>query len=162
MTNDPVSAGGRIAIRYAVSTGPALVAMPVALALPIGIWSGHMDGGGTVGFTGAVVVPLVAEYLRRGSLTLSNAATRRRCLAAMTALLKATPFLSVLALLLGLYGAVGCFGGDCARIDQPIAIVGLVLAVVAVLGSLALISLLRSDVWRQHRAASSAGTGPMF
>ena len=160
MTIDPVSSGGWPAVRYVISTTPVLVVLPPALILPLGIWLGHMDAGAEIGFSASTIIPLAAEYLRRGSLTLAKVVARRRCIAMMTALFVATPVLSLLAFVVGFYGVADCFGLPCGMIDQPITVVGLVLAVLALLGSLALISFLRSPVWAQHRLASAERTSP--
>ena len=159
MSADPVSGGGPAAIRYAVSTGPALALMPPSLILPLGVWFGHLDAGGEIGFSGAVVLPLAAEYLRRASLTLASPAARRGCVSALAAIFAVTPVLSVVALLLGLYLVNGGVGRASGGVEQPILVVGLVLSVLAVLAGLALSSFLRGPVWARQKAAAVRGPG---
>lgn len=154
---DPVSAGGAAAIRYAFATVPPFVALPIGLVMPLGIRSGHVQGGVTAAFTCALIVPFLIEAVRSGSVFPASGQLRRLCLAVLTAIYLASPPLAGVAVLLGVGAVTGC-AGACSPFGYAMAVVGLVFAVLALLAAMGLLVFLRSPLWRQHRAASAQRT----
>lgn len=154
---DPITAGGSPAIRYALPTTPALIAMPVALLAPVGDMVGSDHFSVTGGFTASVLFAFGTEYVRRGSLYPHGADMRARWLGVLSGILRATPVLSVIAFLLGIVAVSRCGGATCSDMNHVVTVMGLVFAIIASLGSMALVSMLRSPVWAQHVAASREG-----
>ena len=154
---DPISSGGAGTIRYALSTGPALITMPPGLCIPICGWLGFVDQGITVGFTAGILLAMTTEYLRRGTITLRSRSIRHTLLAILTGIFQVTPVFAGIAVVLGIVAVHNCFGPTCSVNDHVTAVMGFVLSIIASLASVALVSLLRSPIWAQHRAASAIG-----
>ncbi|WP_442678016.1 hypothetical protein ACSBM8_10705 [Sphingomonas sp. ASY06-1R] len=155
--NDPVSAGGKKAVRFALSTVPALVTTPTAVVLPIGVWLHNPGPAVSTGFTLAIIVPMIVEYMRRGSLSASKPATRETLRGLITFIYVVTPLLALSGLLLSLVAVGTCFGRVCSTTDTIVGVMACVFAIIATGTSVMLIGLLRSASWAQYRAASARG-----
>ena len=155
--NDPIAGGGGKTIRYATSTGPALLMMPVGLCVPVGGWLGSIEGGVTTGFTAGILLAMAAEYVRRGTVAMRSPEIRQSLLRLLTLIYSATPLLAGLGLILGIIAVNRCFGPACSVDDHVFEVMGLVFDVLALLASVALVSFLRSSIWAEFRAASVKG-----
>ena len=154
---DPISAGGTAAIRYAVSTTPVMLTMPVALMAPVCVWAGKPDWGVQWGFTVAVLSGFGMEYVRRASIYPHRPATRAWFLALLASVFRITPILCVTALVLGLIAVSVGGQPSYSSWDDAVEVLGLVFAIIASLGSIGLVSMMRSPIWEQHVAASREG-----
>lgn len=148
---------GAEAVRFMLSTTPALVTMPVGLCILIGGRLGFVGQGISVGFAAGVILSMGAGYVRRGAVSLRSARARERLLAALTTVYWMTPVLALVALILGIWSIGDCFGRACTTDAQVFAVVGLVFAALACVASVALVALLRSPLWARQRTASVAG-----
>ena len=153
---DPISEGGKDAVRYAVSTIPLLITVPVGLILPLGVAFGAPKTTATFAFSAGTVLIIIVEYARRGSVWFSSPVARRRLLAAISVTFWFMPVLTVAGLVLGWIAIDNCFGVDCTKFGNSMAVVGFIFSILSAIGSIIIISYLRSEAWARFRAASEA------